>query len=327
MEYEPVWGDGERAPAEEPPGGHPLLATIAACVLLLLSAGAPAGPSRDLSGEEGAAYFYGYLIGGPVVVAAVVWGIAYAITIRRSSRRWKVGSFVAILAVSLLAGAIRMGGREAALRDDARDMAAQMKSALASGDRIEQPLKAGSGPLSQMQAAMVNGMLADQQAFDRLVAASGAAQVLDATTLAPGAPVLRDCGRIEALAGAARVQGERFPAYLDSARRAAAPHLASGALTASERDSFFAGVEGARARYRRNWEINAEWAAETASLCRILGRRRWSRSGSEIVFARDSDALDANAHLSRINALVDEQQRLQAEARANARRALDSLPL
>ncbi|MEA3016332.1 MAG: hypothetical protein QOI38_1054 [Sphingomonadales bacterium] len=318
--------DGGEAVIEEPPGGHPVLATlIGGVVLLFVAAGSSMRPDPAEFGPNGGAYLAGRLAGAALAGALIVWGIAYLVTIRRASRAAKIGSFAALLFVSLLATVIRHGGRVEALREDARTTAVQMKDVIARGEQLEAPLTAGSGPMSQMQTAVINAALADQQAFDREAQATGVYRILDLTTLRRDDPALRDCGRIDGLAVRARSQSGRYPSYLDAARAAAAPHIQRGTLSGAELDSYIAGAEHNVGNYRRLWSMTADWASEAGALCDLLGTRRWVRNGAEIAFASDADAAAANGHLSRINALAAEQQRLQAQARANARRTLDEL--
>jgi len=92
-------------PPPLPPRGHPLLATLAGSLLILLLLAAPeeaAAPKYDLAGKLGALL-------GHVIFALVVWAALYAITIRRASRRWKIGSLAVLIALGLLNGLISIG--------------------------------------------------------------------------------------------------------------------------------------------------------------------------------------------------------------------------
>ena len=328
VEQEQVWGDDGIVEEAEPYGGHPLLATLIGCVCLLLTAGLPVRDAALVTGDpsEAAAYKAGQIVGA-MIVGIIVWAIAYAVTLRRASPRWKFGSLAILVVLSLLVGLYRLGGREAALRSDARAAAEQMKQAVAGEGRMEAPIAGGSGPLSQMMAALLNTALADQQAFDRAAAESGVYRLLDLTSLRRDDPALRGCDRIDGLVLSARTQAGRYPDHLDAARAAGARHVQDGALRADELDSFIAGAANNELSYRRNWTITGDWASEAAALCRLLATRPWSRSGSEIVFAADRDAAAANGHLQRINALAAQQQRLQDEGRSRVRRDLERLKL
>lgn len=78
--------------------GRPALATAISSAILLLST--CNRPDRvTASGAETA----GYLLGGILFSIAIFWGIPYWITIRKSSRGWKIGSLVVITVLAVLA--------------------------------------------------------------------------------------------------------------------------------------------------------------------------------------------------------------------------------
>jgi len=84
-------------PAEAAPvrsGGHPLIATAICLGLLLLSLAGQSATPMDLDGPASSA---GFVFGG-ALFGAILWGIAFAITIRKASTRWKLGSLI-VLAV------------------------------------------------------------------------------------------------------------------------------------------------------------------------------------------------------------------------------------
>jgi len=75
-------------------GGRPLLATLIGVGILALSLAGQDGARMD-SGDS--AVSVGFVLGG-AVFGAILWGIAYAITIRKASTGWKFGSLI-VLAV------------------------------------------------------------------------------------------------------------------------------------------------------------------------------------------------------------------------------------
>jgi hypothetical protein len=86
-------------------GGRPLLATaICAGLLLLWLAGRSSVPtqSRDL------AYFSGVAIAG-ALFGAILWGIAFAITIRKASKGWKAGSLILLALIGASVALTKLG--------------------------------------------------------------------------------------------------------------------------------------------------------------------------------------------------------------------------
>ena len=91
--------ESQAAPASSPAapaktGGRPLLATLICVGVLALSL---AGQSSTPMEPGGPASSAGFVIGG-AVFGAILWGIAFAITIRKASTGWKAGSLI-LLAV------------------------------------------------------------------------------------------------------------------------------------------------------------------------------------------------------------------------------------
>jgi hypothetical protein len=321
-----ILGDAGAYPDRPAPEeGRPILATVIGSVVVLLTAGVPAGPGASPPGAAATAAFrLGEILGGGFVIALIVWGIAYAITLRRAARRWKIASFLIILAVSTLVALIRIGGREAAKREDMALVSGQLQQAMRTGE-IPDELKPGDGPISAMSAAYLNPVLDERRSFQRQQQAAGAEALLDFTTLTPAAPALRNCGSFAALAATARGNAARFDAHTAAARRAGDPFVARGTLSEADRDEFLQGLQSTRGAYARNWELAAEWVGEVGGLCTLLAARPWRREGGVVAFETDADVAAANRHLERINALVAELEQLSRTSREGTRQRLDAL--
>ena len=75
-------------------GGRPLLATLIGVGILALSL---AGQDGTPTGSGDSAVSVGFVLGG-ALFGAILWAVAYAITIRKASNGWKIGSLI-VLAV------------------------------------------------------------------------------------------------------------------------------------------------------------------------------------------------------------------------------------
>jgi hypothetical protein len=312
------------APAErQEPEGHPVIAT-AICALLLIigSANSPAhsGPPAG----EGLAGLLGYVFGSGVF-AAILWAIAQAITIKRASRAWQVGSLIFLVVIGLICGLARLGGIGADRRADARDTTHQLRQILDSGtipDRIE----AGNGPMSRITATLANHVLADQRAFNHDVDASGYAQIVGLVGLTRTSPVLRRCSELGALAARARaLSSDSFEAALASARQVGDAAVAAGEMTPADENSYFDGAQDARASFAQQWSLNAEIMDEAEAVCTLLATRPWVASGGRVLFTHQGDAAEVNGHLGRIRAKADEQARLQQAGAARSRTELNRM--
>jgi len=90
-------------------GGRPLLATLI-CVGVLALALAGQGTTRAEPSDD-LAFSVGSVFGG-AVFGAILWGIAYAITIRKASAGWKAGSLIVLAVLGglvALADVVRTG--------------------------------------------------------------------------------------------------------------------------------------------------------------------------------------------------------------------------
>ena len=89
-------GEPVIAPAKS--GGHPLIGTLACVVVLGM---ALAGQGSTPVESDGGASDAGYVVGG-ALFGLILWAIAFAITIRKASTRWKLGSLILVTLLGAL---------------------------------------------------------------------------------------------------------------------------------------------------------------------------------------------------------------------------------
>jgi len=304
---------------EERSGGHPLIATLVCAVLLILAAAGRSGPQAGLGPD----YVLGYIAGGGVF-GGILWGIAYAITIKRSSTAWRVTSLIVLVVIGLLSTLLQIGARAVVRHSDVRDTENQLQQVL-DGDTLPQHVAAGSGPLSRMSAAFLNRSLADQRALERDLAAVGFEQVVSLEGLTRSSPVLRHCADFAPIAARARhlgVEGRR--ANLAAARQVGDAAVQAGQLSAQDETAFFEGAEQSRTAYERQWTLNAEVVEEAQAVCTLLASREWVLSGERVLFTRPGDAEAVNAHLRRIQAHGAEQERMRDTMRTRTRQRIEA---
>ena len=95
----------EPLPPPLPPRGRPLLATLIGALVMLLPL---AGPQEAAAPKYNLADMIGTLL-GYAIFALVIWGVLYAITVRRASRRWKLASLIVLMTIGLVDGFISIG--------------------------------------------------------------------------------------------------------------------------------------------------------------------------------------------------------------------------
>lgn len=314
---EPEMAARFEAAAKEEDGGHPIVATIVGVVVLLLMAGQ--GRSETFgSGLGSQAEKMGYLFGSVAAGAGIVWGIAYAITIRKASTAWKIASLIIIAIASLLSTAIKMGGSDAAFMSDAMDVTNQVEEMVDSGKGpADIRFKAGSGPMSRMMAAMLNPLMADGAAFEKEMQAAGLVQVVSFEGLTRKSPVLDRCEGLDRLAERAGHYRSRLPQHIAAARAVGQEAVRAGELPADALTGFEAGARDSSGNTDRQWELNQLSATEAAAICRVLARRNWDKPGNAVMFRNDSDLAEFRRHSSRIDAYAAESEQLRTRAKSN----------
>ena len=311
-------------------GGHPLAATVIGCVVAMLGLLQNAEPRTiDAAGSGSLAYFAGQVVGGAVMLTLVIWGIAYAITVRKASPRWKVASLLIIFVVGLLVSLIGRAGERGAYADrargDMRDTAVILKQVTEAGDAVPKQVRSGEGPMSRMSAAVLNSVLAERHAFERDAERAGAAQVLSFEGLTRTSAVLDRCAGLDALAETARANGRRVSQHFAAARAIGDEAVRKGEVPAGAIDAFMDGATSAMPTYERQWQVNAEIMVEGAGICRTLARRQWSMSNGQVMFERDRDLQDVSARQARIRSYASEQESVNARSRAQLKGPIEEL--
>ena len=303
--------------------GHPLLATVICIILMFFSLIGGAGRHEAHgSGAELA----GYIMGG-AVFAAMLWGIAYAITIKRASPGWKIGSLITLIIVGLLVGVLKVGLQNVAVHDDMDAARNQMNGVLSNGINAA-PLAPGedAGPLTRMMATAINGPLADSKAFAAASTAAGLEQVSSFQGLTKTSPVLDHCDKVTALAGLAGEIGGHFPTYVAAARKEGEAAIARGGATQEEVDAAVQGMNGSSDKFTHQWSVVARFATDGGAMCQVLARRHWKMGADgKVLFTDNADLAQASAILARIRVSGAEIERNRAEARAGATQSIDAL--
>ena len=290
--------------------GHPVMAVLI-CLLIAI-----AGASKPQFRSDGSgAYMFGYVFGGGLLMCAIAW----AITIRHSSRKWQIGSLLAIFLLFALSGLSQIGQARMAEVNDLRSANAQMEKIAQSGEI--NPIKPGDSPLGKMSASVLNAMLADQQAFSAKAKAAGLNSLITFDGIEHDSAILRNCPSLGSLANDAHNVGASYPRHVQEGRTAGEDLP----LSDEQRDAFVRGAMDNAPRLQHQWDVNADMVREAQALCAILSRGNWIRHGTRIDFSRDSDLREATPHLERLRSLQAESQRLARESRQAATKSLATL--
>jgi hypothetical protein len=294
-------------------GGHPGVATGVCTVLLLasLASGSADAPMRNN------AEMLGNLMGG-AFFGAILWGISYAITIKRASPGWKAGSLIALMVTGLLVSILKLGAHGNALHEDAAARRQQMQGVLANGVNSA-PITPGAdaGPLTRMGAMSVNRIMADAKAFDAESKAAGLQQLLSFDGITYSSPLLDHCDRIAALTVHAGQIESSFPAYIAASRKEGDAAVAAGTLTQDALDGFIEGAAKSRAGFERQWTLVGQITTDATGLCRLLARRHWRRGADGKILFPTAELHEAQPILARIDKAGAEVEQIRGAARDN----------
>lgn len=278
--------------------GHPLAATIVCLLLLSLSRCGGASDEASLSSD---AAMIGLVVGGGLI-GLVLWAIAYAITIRRASLRWKAASLVVLVCAGLWTGAADLANKKEAFRRDveASKVLLQQAQARKPGTAVQAP--AGAGTLTRMAVATLNAAFAD---LDRQSAAqreAGMAEILQLRGLSKTSAVLDHCDRFDALEKRALALPAKYPLYVDAARAVADADVAAGKIDRPLTDNVLRGMLQNRHAADRRWERLAAQARTASQVCQILARRHWvTAKDGTLAFASNAEVAAVNAALRRLD--------------------------
>jgi hypothetical protein len=300
------WDDDAGIPEEErPPLVLPLIATAVVAALLLLFAVAMPR-SLDIAHNDNS--IIGALVAG-CMISIILWGIAFAITIRRAGGGVQVGSLLFILVLGVGAQIAAMTLAAHRIGGDMARVAEQFRAAGTGGADGPEQVPEGVGPVSRISAVVLNGMLHDRRAFDRDAVAIGVTQMLNAEGLTHSSPVLRRCAEFEPLAARARtIGGNGWEGHFSEARRIADEAVRNREMTAGDADAFFASATQNHYFYQRQWVLDAEIVEDAQELCELLARRAWVVRGGRVLFPSQADLNEAQFHLQRIQQNAAEQR-------------------
>jgi hypothetical protein len=270
---------------------RPILATMAVCGFILVLLYRQTGMVSDDLGEH-LVFTLAYI----APAALIAWGIAFAVSIRKASTRWKFGSFGIVAAFAILAAIARAGMAMAA-------------------DPAAIP-----DPYDQLMASLTENTGADRRAFDLEMDRAGFTRIATLEGLTLSDPILSRCDRFDALAVQAAAMGRRWPEHLAKAGAAG-----KSAGMPEEELRIFHQAYG-KMDYPGTWRLNGRLVQAIGDMCRFLASHKWQSMDGQVTFLRNEDLGGFTILTDRLQSIEAEQQRHSAEGTAMLRRELASAP-
>ena len=290
---------------QDRPDGHPIIATAIGAIALII--GIVASP-RPYPGMGDAA-----LVGGAALVALLVWGVAFAITIRHSSILWKVGSLLLLLLIAALGASVSI--RQARMEAFRKDLTALTEIRMTADGKLELPKDSDRGTFSRISITYLKAMSDEAKARDMALTALGLDRIANVQAILREPSLLRDCDRFPRNRSIVDDAGTRMQGYIDSMIR----DIRASDIPEDIRAEMLRGfdIDKAQLQLAASTALSREQLEVGGKLCAILARRHWTAQGANFVFASTADMNSYNGHIDRWNEMFRRAQTIQAEGRAS----------
>jgi hypothetical protein len=293
--------------AFERPDGRPWLAMLAGGGIILLIAIV----TMNLIPFETAAHAKAAL-GVATLLAVIVWGGAWFLTLRDATMGWTIGVGAALWGIALLivAGAIA-----------ASNIAVRIDIANARRIRIDEfgdprlPPGTSAGPITRTMFDFLHDMTSEQHKRKATFQVMGMDRLHDAWMVNSTPGMLKDCGRFVRVAPEIDASDRRILAAVGRVHERLKAVVRDDAIRADLIKGFDKGFNGSRDDMRRASVLERGQLELGGKLCTFLATHRWKAQGSQFMFYSQSDVAGFGKLIADWNAGANEQNALAAAAR------------
>jgi hypothetical protein len=307
--------------ADEWNEGHPFAAALIGCAVILVG------------GYFGLMYLPPWplpvIMAVALVVALVLWGIGYAVTIKRATANWKLLSFLLLLVTAAAVGFSATHFHEQRIKADLRTLMEMQVGP--NGFPIFPPGAENRGPISKLYVAFIREMVDGQRAVDDAAEKAGLQLLSNAAALHAKPALLSNCGKIAEIKTMSHDMIER--------RRTLFRNLVKALDETDYPEAFKKGIRDSMATDQTDENlvemdsIQGRILDAAQGACTVLARRHWAPQGPVFMFSNAADLASFGAFGQRQNQAAAELQRLQSasmmrmrESQRSMRRAMGSDP-
>lgn len=293
--------------ALEQSDGRPWIAMLAGAGAILLIAIAAINLSPfDMSTHRAGA------LAAATILAALVWGGAWFLTLRHATIGWKIGVAAVLWGVALLIVAGAIAFANIALRIDAANV---RRIRIDETGEPRLPPGMAAGPITRTMFDFLSDMTSERHQREAMFQVMGMDRLHDAYMVSNTPAMLKDCARF------VRVE----PKIDQSDRRVTAAiarvHTRLGVIVADEATrselikAFDKGLNINLSNMRRSSELQRRQLEIGGRLCTFLATHRWKAMGSQFMFYNQGDIGMFNRTITDWNDAASEQAALVADAR------------
>lgn len=298
--------------ASSAPGKTWLVACGVVCAAILAYGFAP---NRDAGSD------LAYQLGYNLPIAIFIAGLLHVFFRKREPARTSWIGFVVIY-VSLVASAMIAANLfEARMRAVAVEVDKTMSAVQASvstGSPLPAPLQVNTtaGNLTTVEdvvRAVVNRSLAQRREYELELSAIGWEKILDGTRLRADSTLVESRTMLQQ----GRTIVAKYRSRTDALYSQIRQDIESAALPSGARASMLAGFEksatSGKTRAAQIWDMEEQVLSQFGAIIDLLSARRngWQIQDGQIMFNRQADLDQFNAHIARIQSITERQQQLQ----------------
>jgi hypothetical protein len=279
------------------------------------------------------ALFLGTVLVASLPVPLLLW---FALMRRREPGGWwKLPSiflplsFLMLIANSDLVPARLETDRNADMRRFANSMAAAGEEAIEKGPDIGELHHSGAtgevGEVERISLDFIQQIAADARAYQREIDASGLTTLFTDPAMRSRAGLPAARAKVAAARALiqrySRLSGLRFDGLLRRVEHAPiSPAMKAGMMEGIRRN-----MAPTRDYWRRMWAYETEAVGAYDTMLAILERSRWTRRGTQFIFAAGADSTAFNRQNSELDRIVAAQDALDVEQRSRARQSIGRL--
>lgn len=250
-------------------------------------------------------------LGAVTLLAAIVWGVAWFLTLRDATTGWKIGVGAVIWGMALLTVAGAIAWSNIAVRIDVAD--ARRLRIDANGDPYMPP-GMRPGPITRTMFDFLHDMTSEQHKRRAEFQVMGMDRLHDAWMVSNTPGILKDCGRFARIEPEIAASDRRIEAAIRHVHVRLGDVVHDEALRAELIKGFDKGVDGNRDNMRRSSALERRQLELGGALCGFLASHRWKAQGNQFMFFSRSDLAGFDKRITDWNDAVNEQNSLAADA-------------
>jgi hypothetical protein len=293
--------------ALEQSDGRPWIAMLAGAGAILLIAIVAVNLSPvDISTHSAGA------LAVATILAALVWGGAWFLTLRHATTGWKIGVAAVLWGIALLIVAGAIAFDTIALRMDAANV-----RRIRIDETGEPRLPPGMvvGPITRTMYDFLRDMTSERHQREAMFQVMGMDRLHDAYMVSNTPAMLKDCARFVRVEPKIEQSDRRVTAAIARVHARLDEIVKDEATRRELITAFDKGLNSNLANSHRSSELQRQQLEIGGRLCTFLATHRWKAVGGQFMFYNQGDVRTFNRTITDWNDAVREQTALVADAR------------